>query len=329
MTFADLRVTQPSMQRSYLVPSYTTAKDGEDDALDVLALCPRRRLEQPALSRAGDGEAPRDQCRRLVSGHDRSMRPASAFTRTPAAGVPLEKVENAIDAVIATAARQGTERRRARARQEPHDRRLCLCAGQPVDAGAPVWRGADHRARPSRPCRTRPERLRAVTAEQVRDAARRYLDKRRSVTGYLVKDGAPREEKKFVIRLLRRGTRRTGVIASRLPRRAASKIEAIVSPGGIKAWLVREPSVPIDRARLRLRGRRQCRPGRQAGRRQHGGRHARRGRRRARCARLSGAAWRRSAIQLGFSRRARPFPRLAAHADDQSATRASNCCASR
>ena len=41
----------------------------------------------------------------------------------------------------------------------------------------------------------RPDRLRAITAEQVRDAARRFLDKRRSVTGYLVKDG-PREEKK-------------------------------------------------------------------------------------------------------------------------------------
>jgi zinc protease len=43
---------------------------------------------------------------------------------------------------------------------------------------------------------TRPERLKAVTAEQVRDAARRHLDKRASVTGYLIKDGAQREEKR-------------------------------------------------------------------------------------------------------------------------------------
>jgi zinc protease len=35
-----------------------------------------------------------------------------------------------------------------------------------------------------------------VTPEQVRDAARRYLDKRQSVTGYLIREGAPREEKK-------------------------------------------------------------------------------------------------------------------------------------
>ena len=38
--------------------------------------------------------------------------------------------------------------------------------------------------------------MRAVTAEQVRDAARRWLDKRRSVTGYLIKEGAAREEKR-------------------------------------------------------------------------------------------------------------------------------------
>ncbi len=33
-----------------------------------------------------------------------------------------------------------------------------------------------------------PDRIRAVTAEQVRDAARTWLEKKRSVTGYLVKD---------------------------------------------------------------------------------------------------------------------------------------------
>ena len=37
MTLADPRVTQPSLQRAYLVPSYTTAKPGEAEALDVLA----------------------------------------------------------------------------------------------------------------------------------------------------------------------------------------------------------------------------------------------------------------------------------------------------
>ena len=35
-----------------------------------------------------------------------------------------------------------------------------------------------------------PDRIRQVTADSVRAAARRYLDKRRSVTGYLIRDTA-------------------------------------------------------------------------------------------------------------------------------------------
>ena len=37
MTLADPRVAQPSLNRSYLVPSATTAKPGESEALEVLA----------------------------------------------------------------------------------------------------------------------------------------------------------------------------------------------------------------------------------------------------------------------------------------------------
>ena len=37
VTLTDEKVTQPSMQRLYLVPSETTAKPGEAEALDVLA----------------------------------------------------------------------------------------------------------------------------------------------------------------------------------------------------------------------------------------------------------------------------------------------------
>jgi zinc protease len=49
--------------------------------------------------------------------------------------------------------------------------------------------------------RSWPDRIRAVTAEQVRQAAREWLDKKRSVTGYLIKDtkdtaATKREEKR-------------------------------------------------------------------------------------------------------------------------------------
>jgi len=41
-----------------------------------------------------------------------------------------------------------------------------------------------------------PDRIRAVTADQVRDAARQWLEKRRSVTGFLIKDVSPQAEKR-------------------------------------------------------------------------------------------------------------------------------------
>jgi zinc protease len=37
-----------------------------------------------------------------------------------------------------------------------------------------------------------PDRIRKVTADQVREAARQWLQKQRSVTGYLIKDTGPR-----------------------------------------------------------------------------------------------------------------------------------------
>jgi zinc protease len=44
--------------------------------------------------------------------------------------------------------------------------------------------------------RSWPDRIRAVTAEQVREAAQKWLVKTRSVTGYLIKDTTPAHEEK-------------------------------------------------------------------------------------------------------------------------------------
>jgi zinc protease len=44
--------------------------------------------------------------------------------------------------------------------------------------------------------RTWPERIRAVTADQVREAVQKWFDKNRSVTGYLIKDVTPKHAEK-------------------------------------------------------------------------------------------------------------------------------------
>ena len=144
VTLADPRVNQPSVQRYYLAPSYTTAKPGEAEALDVLAHILGRgsnsRLYQSLVldkgiavnAGAGYQGSALDYSRLNVSG-------------SPKPGTTLAQIEEAIDAVIAEIVRQGRDRRRARSLQEPADRGRGLCAGQPVHAGALVRRGADDR----------------------------------------------------------------------------------------------------------------------------------------------------------------------------------------
>jgi zinc protease len=194
VTFADLRVTQPSLQRSYLVPSLTTAQNSEGDALEMLAyvlgggansrLYRALVIEKRLATTAGSWYqgTSLDPTRMGIYG-------------TPAAGVSLETLEAAIDVQIAALLDSGPtteELERAKSRliadtiyAQDNQSQLVRMYGAALATGSTV-----------RAVLERPDRLRAVTAEQVRDVARRYLDKRRSVTGYLVKDGAAREEKK-------------------------------------------------------------------------------------------------------------------------------------
>jgi zinc protease len=194
VSFADVRVTQPNMQRTYLVPSLTTAKGTDSDALEVLAHV------------LGGGA--NSWLNRSLVNEQRLATSAGAWYQgtslddgrfgvygTPASGVPLEKLEAAIDTVLATFLEKGptdVELERSKSRMiadyvyaQDNQSTLARMYGAALTSGQTV---ADVQARP--------ERLKAVTAEQVRDVARRFLDKRRSVTGYLIKDGAPREEKK-------------------------------------------------------------------------------------------------------------------------------------
>jgi zinc protease len=194
LTFADLRVTQPSLQRSYLMPSLTTAKGNEGDALEMLSyvlgggansrlyrsLVVEKRLATTAGSWYQGTSL--DDTRFGVYG-------------TPAAGVALEKLEAGIDAEIEGLLESGPtaeELERAKSRMiadfvyaQDNQSQLVRLYGAALTTGSTVKAVLD-----------RPERLRAVTAEQVRDAARRYLVKRHSVTGYLVKDGSAVVEKK-------------------------------------------------------------------------------------------------------------------------------------
>src|SRR5215467_11198376 len=185
VTLADPRVAQPSLQRSYLVPSYATSRD-DAKALEVLAHI------------LGSGQTSRLYRALVVDQHVATnaggFYQGSSLDDTrfgvyaiPQPGIGFPAVEAAIDDVIAEVVKDGVrpeELERAKTRMiadavyaQDNQAALARWYGVSLTTGTTV---DDVKAWP--------DYIRSVTAEQVRDAARTWLDRRRSVTGYLVKE---------------------------------------------------------------------------------------------------------------------------------------------
>jgi len=194
LTLADARVEEPMLQRAYLVPSFRTGKPGQSEALEVLAHI------------LGNGSNSRlyralvvDKRVAVSAGawYDSAAFDVAKFglSAAPREGVELPKLEADIDAVLAELTASGVtadELERAKSRMiadavYAQDNQVSMARwyGSALMTGATVD-----------DVRRWPERIRAVTAADVQQAARLWLDKRRSVTGYLVKDTSPQAEKK-------------------------------------------------------------------------------------------------------------------------------------
>jgi zinc protease len=193
VTLADPRVTQPSMSRYYLAASYTSGRPGEAEAIDVLTHILGRgansRLYQKLVVDSGIA----------VSAGATYYGTALDATRlgvyaTPKPGTSLTQVEAAIDAVIAEIIEKGItqeELERSRAR-------LIADAVYAQDSQSSLarWYGASLTTGLTiEQIRSWPTRLNAVTVDDVKKAAREVLDKRRSVTGYLIKPSGSRDDR--------------------------------------------------------------------------------------------------------------------------------------
>jgi zinc protease len=194
VTLSDPRVEQTSVRRHYLVPSASTAATGESPALDVLA-------------QLMGGGANSYLYRALVIDRQLAVSAGAGYQGTsldptqfiisvsPKPGVEFSQIEEVIDSVI-----DGIGRNPARAEDlERVKTQLIAQAIYAQDNQATLARwygGALTSGLGIDDIRSWPDRIRAVTAEQVRDAAQKWLDKKRSVTGYLIKDAAPKREEK-------------------------------------------------------------------------------------------------------------------------------------
>lgn len=185
VTLADEKVEQPRFQRLHLVPSYRTAAKGEAEAIEVLSfllgggqtsiLFKSLVIEQRIAVAAGTHYM------------GTSLDDTRIFLYAiPAPSVTLDQLDVAIEEILAKHAKDGfSDADIARAKT-----RLVAEAIYARDSQVTLanWYGASLTTGMSlQDIAEWPDRIEAVTAEEVRNALR-YLDKRRGVTGYLMQD---------------------------------------------------------------------------------------------------------------------------------------------
>lgn len=194
VTVADARVEQPMLIRNYLVPAATTTPKADSDALNLLAqllgggsnsLLYRGLVVDQAIAVSANAWY-------QGTAVDPSQFGVSA---SPKPGVDFAKLEAAIDKIIADVAQNGVD---ADALDVAKTQLIAQTVyAQDSHAMLARWYGASLTVGLSMDdIRGWPDAIRAVTADQVRDAARRWLDKKRSATGYLIKETSEKPEGK-------------------------------------------------------------------------------------------------------------------------------------
>lgn len=183
VTVRDEKVREPQVQRAYIVPSATTAEPGEAEALSLLA----EILGGGATGRFYDGLVRGDGIATYAGAFYRSTAlDSSRFViyGLPKPGVALTDLEGRMDEVIATLLEDGvTEEELERAKRSAIAQaiysldsqvRLAMIVGQALTSGATL---SD--------VQTWPERIDAVTVDDVQAAAQKFLRAEASATGYL------------------------------------------------------------------------------------------------------------------------------------------------
>jgi zinc protease len=184
VSVADEKVEQPGWQRHYLAPSCRTAREGESEALEVLAyllgggqtsLLYRTLVmeERVAVSAwAYYHGAALDQSRFIVN-------------MTPSPGVALETLDKAFERVLEKFLHDGVDA----GALERAKTRLIADATYARDSQSDLarWYGSSLAiGQTLRDVEEWPEKIDAVSAEAVIEAARRWLDHKPAVTGHLL-----------------------------------------------------------------------------------------------------------------------------------------------
>jgi zinc protease len=185
LTLSDQRVQQPSMSRYYLVPSYRTATGNDAEALEILSHV------------LGGGQTAR-LYRTLVVEKGLAANAGAWYQGTsldatrfgvyasPRPGITLEALEAALDEVVEQVAEKGVDAEEVE-RVKTRIIASTIFAQDNQTTLARIYGAAVTTGLSAASVKEWPDKIRSVTPEQVKAAAKNWLNLRRAVTGYLIR----------------------------------------------------------------------------------------------------------------------------------------------
>lgn len=184
VTLRDPRVGVPSFQKSWVVPSYHTSKDGEAEALDLLSEIlgggARSRVYQQLVVKTGIASS-------AGAGYSGTSLDDTTFSiyGAPRGEAGIDQVEEAIDAEIRKIIKDGVTESELEKAKNRYVRSMIFArdsqSGMANIYGATLTTGLT-----VEDIAAWPDRIKAVTADQVKAVATKYLNPDRSVAGYLL-----------------------------------------------------------------------------------------------------------------------------------------------
>lgn len=184
VTLADPRVNLPSFSKSWVVPSYRMSEPGEAEALDLLSEVlgggMRSRIYQELIVKQGLASS-------AGAFFDGSRYDATTFGvyGSPIGADGLGKLEEAIDGEIARIVREGISADEL-ARAKTRYLRSLIFARDNSAGMANLYGTALSTGSTIKDIDEWPNRIEAVTPEQVRSVAAKYLVPGKAVSGYLL-----------------------------------------------------------------------------------------------------------------------------------------------
>ncbi|UXN61061.1 M16 family metallopeptidase [Phyllobacterium zundukense] len=190
VSLADPRVSQPSFQKMWLAPSYTSAKPGEAEALDLLSEIlggsNRSRIYQSLVITDGTAAS-------AGAYYQGGSLDAGSFGvyGSPRGTATLTEVEAGIDAQIARIIKDGvTEDELEKARNR--FLKSVIFARDSQAGMARIYGSTLSTGQTIQDIQEWSDRIRAVKVQDIQSVAQRYLVDSRSVTSYLMpEDGKP------------------------------------------------------------------------------------------------------------------------------------------